>query len=572
MANAHLSLVLPTEPQELLNFRLERLSTFRPHVPSINPYSTAKHKATVEHAIRRYCYPTQIETIINGYTRHEVTEELILHDFFAGDITNHDVPKDKHYQTGLEYTKDLFSPPRPVRPVHILDVQHHYPMKNRPNAEAPFSTEKFYIDKLPPNTKTSVGNMKPIIFDYTRRWHHEIKNKEEPPHRYYFQMLLHIKTALTTTASPAKARSIFGVPKPWIIAQIMFLWPLFAHYKSHKGSSPLLWGYETFNGGWMRLNYELMHNYMRTSILMIDWKRFDKFALFTVLRDIFKIQRSYLDFTRGYIPTVDYPNTDTQWNDSKAQRLENLWQWTLDCFEHVPVLLPNGEVYTRNHAGIPSGLYVTQVIGSMYNCTNIITVLSAMEIPIRKDMLIKLMGDDSLIRLLVCIPANMHTEFLLRMQSLSSTYFRSTISTEKSKMTNRPNGAEVLSYTNHNGLPHRNPDSLLAQLYHTKARNPTPGKTMASAIGIAYASCGHDKQVYLVCKDIYTYYHSQGIDPDPTGLTLALGEDPFGLDPTVISLTHFPSLHEIQANLTALDYVSDSVHRFWPLSHFSESY
>jgi hypothetical protein len=561
----------PVSPSDK-NFLLERLSKFRPHVPSIDPFATAKHQTTIEHAIRRYCYPAQIDQVINGYTRHEVTEELILSDFFAGNIANHETPRDEHYLKGLEYTTDLFRPPQPVRPVHILDVQHHYPLKNRPNAEPPFSTEKYFVDKIPPGTKTSVGNMKPIIFDYTRRWHHEIKNGQEPEHRHFYQMLLHIKTALTTTASPAKARSIFGVPKPFIIAQIMFFWPLFAHYKSHKGSSPLLWGYETFNGGWMRLNYELMHNYLRTSILMIDWKRFDKFALFNVMHDLFKIQRSYLDFNRGYVPTTDYPNTDLTWNADKANRLERLWKWTCDAFTETPVLLPNGEVYKRQFAGIPSGLYATQFDDSMYNCVMLITILSSLGTPLAKDMIIKLMGDDSLMRLLICIPPNQHQQYLHHMQLKADHYFHSVISVEKSKLINRINGTEVLSYINHNGLPHRDPTALLAQLYHTKARKPTPGKTMASAIGIAYASCGFDKQVYYVCKDVYSYYHSQGTDPDPTGLTLALGEDPFGIDPTVIPLTHFPSFHEIQANLTALDYVSDSVHRFWPSSHFTEPY
>lgn len=557
---------------ETKNYLLVRLSKFRPNVPTIDPFATQKHQAVVEKAIRRYCYPNQIDNILNGFTRHEVTEELILNDFFSGDIPNHDPPRDKHYQTGLEFTHDLFSPPQPVRPVHICDVQHHYPLKNKPNAEAPFSTDKYFLDKLPPNTKASTGNMKPIIFDYTRRWHHEIKNGEEPPDRYFFQMLLHIKTALTTSASPAKARSIFGVPKPWIIAQIMFFWPLFAYYKSHKGASPLLWGYETFNGGWMRLNYELMHKYMRTSILMIDWSRFDKYALFNVLDDIFAIQRSYLDFSRGYVPTVDYANTERDWSPSKEARLQRLYDWTIDAFKQTPVLLPNGELYKRKHAGIPSGLYITQFLDSQYNCLMLVTILSAMEVPVSKEMIIKIMGDDSIIRLLICVQPHQHREFLEKMQHFASIYFKSRISFDKSKLSNRPNGAEVLSYTNHNGLPHRDPEALLAQLYHTKARKPTPGKTMASAIGIAYASCGFDKQVYYVCKDIWATYHAQGVEPDPIGLSLALGEDPFGLDPTSIPLDHFPSFHEIQANLTAFDYVSDSVSRFWPESHFTEPY
>jgi hypothetical protein len=445
-------------------------------------------------------------------------------------------------------------------------------MKNKPNAEAPFSTDKYFLDLLPPETKASTGNMKPIIFDYTRRWHHEIKEGTEPAHRHYYFMILHIKTALVTSTSPPKARSIFGVPKPWIIAHIMFLWPLFAFYKRHKGITPLLWGYETFNGGWMRLNYELMHNYMRTSILMIDWKRFDKFAQFSVLEDIFSIVRKFLDFSRGYVPTTDYPDTETDWSETKAQRLQRLWQWTIDCFTNVPTLLPDGKLVRRKHAGIPSGLYPTQYFDSLYNCVMLITILYSMDIPVTKEMLIKLMGDDSLIRLLILIQPNQHADFFVSMQLKADHYFRSTISIDKSKISNHPNGAEVLSYVNHNGLPHRDPTALLAQLYHTKARKPTPGKTMASAIGIAYASCGFDKQVYYVCKDIYSYYFSLGTEPDITGLTLALGEDPFGLNPHEISVTHFPSFHEIQARLTALDFVSDSIEAFWSSEHFLEPY
>jgi hypothetical protein len=555
-----------------LNFILERISRFRPNIPTVDPFATTKHKDVVKHALSKYCYPRQLETVLHGYTRHEVTEELVLQDFFAGNVPKHDVIKDANYTNALEFTRLAFAPPSPVRPVHIFDVQHHYPLKNRPNAEAPFSTDKFFLDMIPPNTKASTGNMKPIIFDFTRRWHHEIKEASEPAHRYLYFMILHIKTALVTSNSPPKARCIFGVPKPWIIAHIMFLWPLFAHYKSHKGSTPLLWGYETFNGGWMRLNYELMHRYMRTSILMIDWKRFDKHAQFTVLNDIFGITRSFLDFSRGYVPTTDYPDTESDWSPSKEARLQRLWQWTIDAFYETPTLLPDGRLIKRQHAGIPSGLYPTQFFDSLYNCVMLITILFAMDIPVTKEMLIKLMGDDSLIRLLILIQPNEHAAFFSKMQHFASLYFGSTISIDKSKISNHPNGAEVLSYVNHNGLPHRDPTALMAQLYHTKARKPTPGKTMASAIGIAYASCGFDRQVYYVCKDIYAHYFSQGIEPDPAGLTLALGDDPFGIRPSDISLTHFPSLHEIQANLTALDYVSDSISRFWPTDHFLEPY
>nr|UUV42374.1 MAG: RNA dependent RNA polymerase [Kalajoki alphapartitivirus] len=315
----------------------------------------------------------------------------------------------------------------------------------------------------------------------------------------------------------------------------------------------------------MRLNYELFRSHARASYMMIDWKRFDKFLHFSVIDDLFVVIRRYLNFSQGYIPTSDYPDTETNWTSLKSRRLERLWQWSIDAFHQTPVVLPNGEMYSRNFAGLPSGLYATQYLDSMYNYLMIVTTLLELCV-FTPNMMIKIMGDDSLAKLELFIPPSEHSNFPLDVKQTALSIFNSTISVEKSKITNCLNGVEILSYTNHNGLPHRDPISLLAQFYHTKARNPTPSKTMASAIGFAYASCGFDEQLYRVCRDIFTLYKNQGFSPDPTGLYLALGEDPFGLHLN-IDLDDFPSKSYIQAKLTCLDYQT-STEWFWNTEHF----
>jgi len=445
-------------------------------------------------------------------------------------------------------------------------------MKNRPNAEPPFSTEKFFLDMLPPDTKPSVGNMKPIIFNFVRRWSHEIKNGTEPSDRYFFYMLLHVKTALVPSDSEPKARNIFGVPKMHIIPCIQFLWALFAHYKRNPGSSPLLWGYETFTGGWLRLNSELFRNHLLASYIMIDWKRFDKYAQFSVLRDLFILIRTYLDFDHGYIPTKDYPDTETDWSPEKSKRLERLWNWLVEAFFEMPVVLPTGQVFKRTTAGIPSGLYPTQFIDSLYNTLMLLTILSSLGVPITSDTTMKIMGDDSLIKIFTFVPPYLHDDFLAAMQFKATYYFGSIISMDKSKIKNNINGIEVLSYTNSYGLPRRSETQLLAQFYHTRARHPTPAKTMASAIGFAYASCGHDSQCYRTLEHVYEFYKGQGIEPDPAGIPLAFGDDPFSLTAQDISLDHFPTKMEIQEKLTAFTYESDSVKRFYPMNHFLDCF
>jgi len=525
------------------------------------------------HSFTRYLYTQEIADITTSYRRSNIDDDAILADFFNGDIQQHHIPKDEHYQFGLQFTIDAFRPPQLCRPTHIFDVQYHYPFKWTSNAEAPFSTDPYFLSlKDDPGSANSFGILKPIVFSFTRRWHHEIKHSLIPAgpnatlsSRYIFPMLLHTKTAIVAVDEPDKMRTIWGVPKPWIIAQVMFHWSYLAWIKRNRGSTPMLWGYETLTGGWFRLNHELNDTFLRRSYLMIDWKRFDKYALFAAIADLYQGRRSYLDFSRGYIPTVDYPNTEQEWTPHKAECLERLWNWTIENFFRSPIILPDGRMYQRQHAGIPSGLYTTQLDDSQYNTLMLATILHSLGIQFD---IIKVQGDDSIIRLLLLIPPNQHDELNEALQQKASYYFGSIISTEKSKIANWLNHCEVLSYTNHNGLPHRGHIALLAQWYHTKAKRPTPETTMAQAIGFAYASLGFHKRTYQLCRNVYDFYKHQGYTPDPAGLAAAIG-DPEVLAQLKIEIDHFPSIPEIQRDLLSTDYWNEErYNEFYPRSHF----
>jgi hypothetical protein len=305
----------------------------------------------------------------------------------------------------------------------------------------------------------------------------------------------------------------------------------------------------------------------RKSYLTLDWKRFDKKAYFKLILMIFCRTRNFLDFTSGYVPTKDYPNTADDWTPLKAQRLQNLWEWTLENLFHAPLVLPNGDMYRHNFAGIPSGLFTTQLLDSWYNYTMIATLLSAMGHD-PSTCIIKVQGDDSVIRLGSLVPPKHHETFLARMQELADYYFKTVISAEKSELRNQLNGVEVLSYRNYHGLPRRDEITLLAQMYHTKARNPTPEISMAQAIGFAYASCAHHNRVLWVLKDIYEYYKSQGYSPNPAGLTLVFGNSP-DRSTIEIPLDHFPTKMEIRKYFTSTDYKNHKqLEKTWPQSHF----
>lgn len=561
------------------NFILERISKFKPSSPRLNPIAIANHQNTLLHAFNEHLYTNQVHEIVHGYRRAPTSELLVYEDFFAGDIPTHTIPKDEHYYQALEYTRKRFAPPHLCRPAHLLDVEHHYPHRSKSNAEAPFSTESFYLDilrspdyrakhQLPENAKASTGNMKSIIFDFVRRWHHEIKDATVPINARLFYMLLHTKTALVRTDSPDKTRTIWGTPKCFVLAEIMFHWSLLAHYKRNPGLTPLLWGYEIILGGMFRINAELFQSHTRFSVITIDKSRFDKHALFEAYDDLDTMTRSFLDFDSGYLPTHDYPDTRSTWTLLKAQRLERLWQWTCYAFRNTPIVLPDGRAYKRTHAGLPSGLYTTQYRGSTYNHLTIATCLLAMGIELTRIISIKIQGDDSLTHLAVLVPPNEHQAFLDTFASLDDYYFGSVIHPDKSSVNNGPQGSEYFGYHNNHGIPIRDPIKLLAQFYHTKASSPTPSLTMAAAVGFAYADCAQHKQVYNVCKNVFDYYSSQGYTPDMASISDMVFNEQFSSyslpDPSV-----FPSRAYISQHLLDGEYSTPStMQQFYPESHF----
>jgi hypothetical protein len=531
-----------------------------------NEYAIRAHQKTVLKAMDKYVFPALINDVVNNHRRTTTTIESITEDLMKGDKPHTPIKRDHFYLTALATAADAFRPDSQVRPIHLLDVQHHYPHKWQTNAEAPFSTSPHFLNMLPPDTKPTTGNMKHIIFDFTRQWHHQIKDGTATFDEYLFFMLLHVKTTIVKADDPNKLRAIWGVPKPWIYAQIMFHWALFACYRRNPKRFPLLWGYETFTGGWFRLNAELFSSFMSKSFISIDWKSFDKDVPHEGIDDVSDNTAQYIDFDHGYMPTSDYPDTQSTWTHTKANRLRRLYAWTRYAYKNTPLVLPNGSLIRRRFATLPSGLYTTQYYDSHWNYIMISTILLRLGFD-PKLCIIKVMGDDCIIRIYVCIPQSQHLEFLAAMQELATEYFGTTISTEKSSMTNTCNGTSVLSYVNFNGLPHRTEASLLAKLFYTSSSDPTPAITMASAIGIAYASCGFSKPVYNTCKDIYNYYSKQGFTPDSRGLTGVIYTDPHSQDK--LDLASFPTKDRIQAHLTRTEYVNvDTYNRFYPRSHF----
>nr|WNB49992.1 RNA-dependent RNA polymerase [Sclerotium hydrophilum virus 3] len=594
------------------NFQLVGTYHYRPAAPHLNQDTYEAHQRVVYNSMERYLYPAELDRIVNQLRRSTIDQDSILADFLSGDVEPFEPKMDEHFEYGLRCMLDAFRAPTPCLPCHLNDVEHHYPYKWMVNAEPPFATDEYFLanrhyyrdfwnehtqnwDKyvnpldlarrqgfqpldavLDTITPPKFGFMKSAIFSWTRRWLHIVKNGFQDTtglesntylrDRFIFPMLLHTKTAIVEKDDPNKMRTIWGVSKPWIIADTQLWWEYIAWVKLNPGTTPMLWGFETFTGGWFRLNRILFESLIRNSFLTLDWSRFDKRAYFSVILRIMQGVRTFLDFEQGYCPTKDYPEYP-DWNHNKAIRLERLFLWTLENLFNAPIVLPDGKMYKRLIAGIPSGLFVTQLLDSWYNYTMLATLLSALGFD-PKGCIIKVQGDDSIIRLSVLIPSSAHEDFLNRLAELALEYFNAVLSIKKSEIRNRLNGCEVLSYRHHQGLPYREEIAMLAQLYHTEARNPTPETTMSRAIGFAYAACGNHRRVHYCLENLYNFYKEKGFTANHAGLSLVFGDSPDRAD-LPIDIDHFPTMSEVKKFLTATNYTnSEQMNKTWPLSHF----
>jgi hypothetical protein len=301
----------------------------------------------------------------------------------------------------------------------------------------------------------------------------------------------------------------------------------------------------------------------------LDKSRFDKFFRFEIQDDIDNMMLSFMDLENGYIPTREYSDSHINWKqNNKPDQLLRLWNFLCYAFRYTPIALYDGTLHKRTHAGMPSGVYTTQLYDTIYfGITNVCTLL-AMGFQLSQIIFYKGEGDDIIFKLAVLIQPNEHQAFLDKYSATDSFYFGSLMRPEKSHVSNTPQGVELLGYRNNHGMPERDLLDLLAQMYHTKMTKPTPSKTMATAVGIYYASMHQGprhlcKQVRNVCEEIYLYYQAQGYTPDEKAFSSTFYQEVHMSE--MITAERFPEKSEILRHLMDFSYNSpESMTRFWP--------
>lgn len=563
-----LDLSRPSHNLEFLNFDPHHAAT-QYRNQATNP-AFEMCRLIITNAVIVYAYHftvRMIQRIFHGYRRSSSDPIAAERFLLKYDVPNHDIVKDTHYYFALAYVTELFRPKWKIHPVHFTDLRW-YPWKTDTSAERPFTTAPKYKEAvrirhaagLIDNGRLTFANLYSEVFELSRSIIHNVKNGITTTFPDSIQM--HTKPALVESHEPDKVRSVWGVPKYFIFAEAMFFWPLFSHYFSVK-ETPLLWNYESLNGGWHRLNTEYYAKYREYKpVFNTDWSEFDMRVYFTVWQDIIDNVKGYFCFCGRYCPTSLYPNPKTD-----PMRIHLLWNWINNGYFNMKCASPLGKVYKRLFAGMPSGIFCTQFFDSFYNGILIVSCLSALGYSVPNDFFLKLMGDDALFGILEFIPVLGWADFLDALAAEALRRYNAKLSSSKVKSSAGIQGATVLGYTNNNGYPVRDPEELLARLYYPKTLRDTPPRLMARAIGIYFASAGSTK-VRPVCKHIYDELKSLGYTPTVKGLASLY--DPTGIRLTDEDLQHFPSETEVIARLLRPSHRNPVLQdAYWDRTHFN---
>ncbi|AMW07365.2 RNA-dependent RNA polymerase [Rhizoctonia solani dsRNA virus 3] len=544
----------------------------RVSIPYRDEFQYERYQRTVRHALRRNLIGYDAEYIIKEFHHPVANLDFMVDALRKGDLPDHVIPKDEHYSKAFAQAAEMFRPPQLVRPVHFADLRM-YKWNWHPNVEEPFYSDADLIRAvsmaaeagLLPDARMSFGNLRNVVFIKARLFLHQIKRKQiTNPATLWPMMKIHVKPALTKV-DETKVRIIYGVSKLHVMAQAMFLWPLFNYY-INSDDDPLLWGFETILGGMQKLHniMSIPRLYFQTFVT-VDWSGFDLRSVFSLQREVFDVWRTYFDFNNGYIPTKFYRTSVAD-----PDHLEALWEWQREACFKMPFVMPDRTMYNRLFRCIPSGLFSTQFLDSHVNLVMILTILDAMHFDISK-IKIYVQGDDSIVMLIFHIPADQHIKFKSDFEVLAKYYFDHVARPEKTDVYETPQGVEVLGYRNYNGYPERDWRKLLAQLLHP--RGALSLETLAArCCGIAYASMYRNPEVINVCKDIYNYLTTKR-NVVPGELRAQRDIILFGEHEFSIPTDHFPERDEVTRHLRIPYVRTDSdKNDYWPSGHFLSLY
>ncbi|QKI28959.1 hypothetical protein 1, partial [Canna indica partitivirus] len=360
---------------------------------------------------------------------------------------------------------EKFRLPKRVAPIHLNDI-FEMPLEIRKSSAgfpwSPlFKTRGEVMDD--PSARNSI------------RWFwHRVKDGEKlnPP-----DCKVLYRAHLEDSGSP-KIRAVYGYPTTITLGEACFAIPLIEGFKQHK--TPLAYGYDMLLGGARKLRSEIKGY---KNHLCMDYKGFDKTVSSQLIELAFSILLQNLDFTQ-------YREQGTP----DLERLVNMFTYIKHYFIQTPMRLYNGERYKKT-AGIPSGSYFTQLVGSIVNW--IITTYSFTKVVGRMPDYLRVFGDDSVLSSNSTIPKYLIAEVIENLGMMCNL--------NKTLLTTNVDDVEFLGFKITNGFPQRKFRKWLELLYNPERPDDSWDMFASRALGLFYANHGIDSRFSFMCRNVVNH-------------------------------------------------------------------
>jgi hypothetical protein len=461
---------------------------------------------------------------------------------------------------------------RPCLPIHFVDTQFdgrpastgtgyhnrqsfrrraHAKYSHPPGSETKQTSKKYFHNATYSYARTLIHKIKetgyPIASEITfSSTDNEILNFIDELNHFLniYPTILFTRNHISDRNGTLKVRPVYAVDELFLFMESMLTFPFMVSCR--KPSCCIMYGLETIRGSNCYLDRTAQ---MFKTFFTIDWSGFDQ-RVPRVLSDLYYAEflPSLIIINHGYHPTYDYPEYPDLDEHKMYKRIDNLLYFLHLWFNNMTFLLADGHAFRRLFAGIPSGLFNTQVLDSFVNLYLIIDAMyefGCTEDQI-EEVLLFVMGDDN--SGFTNWPITYLDRFIAFLETYGLNRYNMVLSKTKSVITDFRGHIETLGYKCNFGNPTRPIGKLVAQLCYPE-HELKPKFMSARAIGIAYAAAGMDHRLHDFCHDVYHTFlpYSEPLTQENRHKALHYLPYPFNQSEDLHHLfDSFPSIYQVR--------------------------
>jgi hypothetical protein len=365
-----------------------------------------------------------------GYTRSGASLKGLYDSLARYDVEYKAIPRnDPDFTLAVNITRAAFDPGEKVKLCDIDDVRF------KPNTSAGWT----FLGSKKRDVAVAARKEAKKLSRLAKRG--RLSKAAMPP------AVAFVRTQLAEIEKP-KVRLVWGIPFEIILWEGQFIQPLLDVYDERD--IPMPWGMKMLK----QLPILIDNLFLKGKGVGLDWSNFDG-----------PIGPEYLRL--GYQILGDYLDMDAD------QRRE--YEKFVDYAIKTPIVMPNGYVYMKQ-GGIASGLYSTQVLGSLLNHL----FIKYLQIKLFKEhYYTHVLGDDSAF----AVPRDTEVD-LTKMALLAKYLLGMTLNTAKSVVAETPDEFTFLGHSSEYGKVARDESKVLRLALYPEREVRSPAQSVGRVQGI----------------------------------------------------------------------------------------